>query len=487
MDESLFGTTTSARRRVHAQQASVVSQAVLEKLKQDPKAVYPQANAVVLSPDELERMQKNAMPRNRMSAAERSGSIDSRKQRALERKARMKKLDEVRKNQKKDLSDLQLEDMKAAQAVLEKAARVRIESHDQVKNMNQMLLYAKCVAIRDKQLDEKKVLVKKRRAEEERLDAIMEEKRVVGVELALVREREREEERKAGAAVIVEQMEHNQRVRVLEEEKKKQEGMKMVQRIKDQEERDRLEKFAAQQRAKNVLAEVLKANAAQTEAKKALVLREKEEDNRIAMYLKDKDRRAREAEARLEEIKAQKEREIALMRAKQEKACDAQAEEDALRARRAQEKAERRWRANEVKKLEAKKAQISDLQQARESQRMQKERRMKSMAREEKRVFNRMVHAFKKDAAERAQVEELAHNTRILAKDELLKQIDTKEQMRKQEKDVLMKESERMKREVEVELKKLALIKQDKLKQLEAQAVPKKYRAELARKKIIIS
>lgn len=53
---------------------------------------------------------------------------------------------------------------------------------------------------------------------------------------------------------------------------------------------------------------------------------------------REKDRREREEEARKEEQKAEKEREIARLRAKQEKARDAQAEEDAVRARRAQEK-----------------------------------------------------------------------------------------------------------------------------------------------------
>lgn len=50
-----------------------------------------------------------------------------------------------------------------------------------------------------------------------------------------------------------------------------------------------------------------------------------------------KERREREQEEKVLEIKAEKEREIARLRAMQEKARDQQAELDALRARRAQE------------------------------------------------------------------------------------------------------------------------------------------------------
>lgn len=44
--------------------------------------------------------------------------------------------------------------------------------------MNQMVIYAKCVTIRDKQLEEQKRLEEEYRAEEKRLDLMMEIERL---------------------------------------------------------------------------------------------------------------------------------------------------------------------------------------------------------------------------------------------------------------------------------------------------------------------
>ena len=55
---------------------------------------------------------------------------------------------------------------------------------------------------------------------------------------------------------------------------------------------------------------------------------------RIVDYLRDKDKREREREAELMRIAAEKEREVARLRALQEKAQDKAAEMDALRAKR---------------------------------------------------------------------------------------------------------------------------------------------------------
>lgn len=60
-----------------------------------------------------------------------------------------------------------------------------------IKKRNQMMLYARCVAIRDKQLIEKGGIKDQHRVEEERLDAIMEKERVRGILQAQEREKRR--------------------------------------------------------------------------------------------------------------------------------------------------------------------------------------------------------------------------------------------------------------------------------------------------------
>ena len=52
------------------------------------------------------------------------------------------------------------------------------EAMDEVKNMNQMMLYSKCVTIRDAQLEEKKHIKAEAQEEERRMDLAMEIERI---------------------------------------------------------------------------------------------------------------------------------------------------------------------------------------------------------------------------------------------------------------------------------------------------------------------
>lgn len=52
------------------------------------------------------------------------------------------------------------------------------EQIDEVKKMNEMMVYSKCVTIRDKQLEEQKALEAEYREEERRLDIMMEIERL---------------------------------------------------------------------------------------------------------------------------------------------------------------------------------------------------------------------------------------------------------------------------------------------------------------------
>lgn len=64
------------------------------------------------------------------------------------------------------------------------------EQDDEIKKLNEVILNAKCHAIRDTQLKEKEEIEKAMREEEERLDLMMEVDRVKA--LAEFEERERE-------------------------------------------------------------------------------------------------------------------------------------------------------------------------------------------------------------------------------------------------------------------------------------------------------
>jgi hypothetical protein len=71
-------------------------------------------------------------------------------------------------------SDYQILSQKKKEGLLQNAQDILDEEKDDVKHMNQMCLYSKCVTIRDKQLIEQVRLEEEYRDEERRLDLMME-------------------------------------------------------------------------------------------------------------------------------------------------------------------------------------------------------------------------------------------------------------------------------------------------------------------------
>ena len=75
------------------------------------------------------------------------------------------------------MSEMELEAMREREAILEKAKTSVDEQHEDVKRMSQMVLYAKCVAIRDKQIAEKEYMKNEEKKQGEMLDRMMEYER----------------------------------------------------------------------------------------------------------------------------------------------------------------------------------------------------------------------------------------------------------------------------------------------------------------------
>lgn len=104
------------------------------------------------------------------------------------RRARMEEYDHKRAANEK-LSELEQEAKDKANYLLTKAKLQLEEQEDEIKHLNELMLYAKCVAIRDVQVEEKKMIRQEKKREEARLDVMMEAERVA--ELKKIEEREK--------------------------------------------------------------------------------------------------------------------------------------------------------------------------------------------------------------------------------------------------------------------------------------------------------
>lgn len=94
--------------------------------------------------------------------------------------------------------------------------------------MNQMMLYSKCVTIRDRQLLEEELLMGEFKEEERRLDLMMERERLKSLKLQEEREVKITDAKRQGAMVIIEQIKEREMERIQEKEQLEKEKALML-------------------------------------------------------------------------------------------------------------------------------------------------------------------------------------------------------------------------------------------------------------------
>ncbi|PNH08697.1 Coiled-coil domain-containing protein 19, mitochondrial [Tetrabaena socialis] len=444
-------------------------------------------DVVTLTKGDLTRMLKASpiMSAEEAAAAKREAEAKREQLQAVSkaRKEKMMKLEEEAKKQapptETDILQRQLND-----ATRSRATHMLLEQKDPVKNMNQMMLYSKCVTIRDAQIEEKKQMLAEEEEEQRRLDLMMEIERVKALEQYEARERQRLDERRRGAAVLNEQINERQRERTRQEELRDQERMQMLkemERLKEEEMQAQIEKRL---QAKFLMEEVATANSEQIRRKEQMKVREKDEDLRIAEYIVQKELREQSLTAEKERIAREKEQEVARLRAMQERAADKQAELDELRARRYQEAKEREWRTKERAHVERQTAMQHELANARTAQQAAKIKQKAEVAQLEHGEFMRVL-----DVNRQKEYEDLQQTVNSMTlnhkyKEELLAQIQANEERRKRERQAYLEDGARLREAADKEKQLLAQIKERKLGELEGAGVPGKYRAELEKMKI---
>merc|ERR550514_1597370 len=238
-----------------------------------------------------------------------------------------------------------------------------------------------------------------------------------------------------------------------------------------------------QEMSKKLLAEVAMSNAEQVKLKKQADEFEREDDKRIKAYIRDRELREQEHNQEQERIKAAKERETLRLRAMQEKMADKQAELDALRAKRAIEEAERQWRKTQQLAAEREEAIQSSLDQAREAQKLEKERRLIEQAQQEKEEFDRILRVQREAESVEAAAKQKKMHAAHEHMEELQAQILMNAEVRKKNRMDFLDEGVQQRARMEAGRLKLEGIKAEKLQTLQVAGVPNKYTVDLANKK----
>ncbi|CAE8633663.1 unnamed protein product, partial [Polarella glacialis] len=258
IDETLFGTAhnKTARREDEKEILIVGKDTVTVRKKYDRRGPQaPKQDAVVIAASELNRLRDSARMLTKEEEIEQrrraEEEYDDRVEKSNARKEKIRQMEEERKKNAM-LADGTGKDGRAQKnSVLERAKQMLDEDMDDVKHMNQMMLYSKVVTIRDAQIQEKRNVQSEREEEERHLDAMMEIERLKALKMYEVREHERLASQRSGAKVIIEQIKDRQTQRMKEEEHRDQERsfvLKQIEALKSEEVQQVVQKKLASER-----------------------------------------------------------------------------------------------------------------------------------------------------------------------------------------------------------------------------------------------
>jgi len=441
---------------------------------------------VILKTSDLATLRSNATitPSGPRESTKRSLEFQ---EKAKSRRDKMERHDREARLKKEDKTEAEKEEEERNFQLLASAARRMDEQKDDVKHMSSMMQYAKCVTIRDAQILEKQQIQQQLAEEERRLDLMMDVERVKNIKLTQEQERQRAVERKQGAMVIIHQIAEREADRVRQQELREQEAKAMLERLQIAE----LREAEAQQRKKDagrrLLQDVLSANEQQARAKLLKKQEALEEDMQIAEYVRQKELREQAAERDAARLRADKEKEIGRMRALQEKAQDRQSMIDELRAKRYQEQKDRQAREKQLEAARKKEQVLSELTQAREAQRQVEASRMAEQAMLEREEYYRVLEFQKQQMEIDQQKHYEQQRQRNKHREALMEQINEHEAAKTEARYKFLEDGQRTAAEMAAEHRRLNQLKQEKLDELGAVGVPEKYRAELAKKKVLVA
>ncbi|KAF5915427.1 hypothetical protein HPG69_003936, partial [Diceros bicornis minor] len=449
----------------------------------------PSGESLIMSPEEFERIKWASHVLTREEREAREQAFRKEKEAIVDavttRKKIMKQKEMVWRNNKK-LSDLEEVAKERAQNLLQRANKLRMEQEEELKDMSKIILNAKCHAIRDAQILEKQLIQKELDAEEKRLDQMMEVERQKSIQRQEDLDRKRREERIRGRRHIVEQMEKNQEERSLLAEQREQEKEQMLEYMEQLQEEDLRDMERRHQQKLKMQAEIKRINDENQKQKAELLAQEKLADQMVMEFTKKKMAREAEFEAEQERIRREKEKEITRLRALQEKAQDYQAEQDALRAKRNQEVADREWRRKEKENAQKKMETEARLRESRLEQVAFKEHALAVQVQRDRDEFERILRA-QREQIEKEQLEEEKKATgRLQHANELRRQVRENQQKQVQDRIATFEEGRRLKEEAQKRRERIDDIKKKKLEELRATGLPEKYCIEAERKANIL-
>ena len=390
-------------------------------------------------------------------------------QRALALKQKL--IDYDKKNPRASLLEFEGEEAKKILAEQNKVSK----DDDAVKVMDKMVLYAKIATIRDRQLDERKVMEDVYKQKENRMDVMMELERLKEIQFLQEREKELKRQRMQGARIVIEQIKESDHERMKKREQQERERIQMLKAMEKLAEEDKRRQEDLRLRQKNQINEAVAANKIAQLAKQKKILEEKEEDLKILIFQREKDKQEEAILAEKKRIAAEKEVELQKLREKQKRSSDKQGELDAIRAKRAFEENERKERQKEEEKKLEQQRIMEMLVMENKKQKEAKEKILAEEAKKEKEEFNKRIMEQMKEMEKEKEIALKKKEDNLKNQEAILQQIAQKEELGKNSYQEKMEEGRKIKEKLDEYKKNLEAIRRQKIAELKSLNIKDKY------------
>ena len=495
IDESLFGKPSGRRPRHNEGKSNRntpsnnVSRSQLAALGASI-AVGNIKDGLVVSRSDLTNFKNMTVIKTHdMVLQERANRNRAREERMKEAQKRKKRMRELEAEGKKHTVKSDLEIIKEAEsnALLSNAQKQRDQQEDLVKGMNRMVAYAQCVAVRDKQLSDKAARASAAKEESRLLELRMEIDRLKALQVEEVKRKVVRAKRMEDAKVIRKQKADKELARQMALEAKELEGKQLLEKIAARKKQEAIKTAKKRAEGAILLQEVLQANQESIQAKKDAKQFDLDENERILEYLRQQDLKQKKREEDEAARKARLEEETIRGRAMQEKAqdnSDAEWHRRMLRHTQEQEKKEREQAKAEAAKH---KDAMAELARVREQQMRVKQIADAEEAAAQKYRHSKTMSEQREAAAKERAVEIKRTEDSRVHSIELRKQIDKVEEERAHAKEIAAHAADHIREERVRKIHKLKQIRNEKVEMLRKSGVPEKYLTELQRMKITVA
>lgn len=439
------------------------------------------AKELVLRTADLNRLKekcKFASIHDKLQSLEQS-ETEHRKQLQLvkETKQRFKQIDDARKAQtdgSKNISNVD-EALEEQNTVLSRAILAKQEQEEEVKQVNRMILDAKCKAVREAQIQEKQLMARALREDDERLAKMVNERAKEALNADDERERLEIEKRAKYAQEIRQQLSERENKRFLEAQRVADEAKhlrKASELLREEEERQR---SFVQLRKVRFREELQRIRDMSNVFKTMLSEQERLADLRVAAYMREKQEKERQLKDMQKAMKKQFERRQQRIFTIATEAQQTRQTNEELKYLKERNRVEREYRQREKQMAMAKREAERDLLQSRALQAQEMKQRLAQEIAQAEEDFNKLLTRMRDEEEKQKRLDhEREQRTQAYRRDLKQQMTDRKEERRR----LTDIEHERMQKWMDQERQRDANIMQvisSKIASMRDNCLPEKY------------